>query len=273
MSSRTTVATRATVSASLVAWRRGDIANDPARRATLSMSPAIPAAASTPSSSRPGVGLGRHSSPGSACTGSGLESKTSMAKSTAARPSAIAWWSLATIPTRPSSRRGASTICHSGRLRSSGTEKAASVSEAKLARLSDSSSSDSATTCREMSKLVSSTQNGSPKPGGGNASRWRKRGARCSLPRMLSRSELTVGRSRSGWGSKRAHQPTCIWAFGVSTRRNEPSSGRRRGRIIPSSQSGRPVGPTAKVFRSCGFSHTHDRVEKPAICGLAMRPA
>src|SRR5919197_6744697 len=50
---------------------------------------------------------------------------------------------------------------------------------------------------------------------------------------MLSLSEAAVGRGRSGCGSKIALQPTCMWAFGVSTRRNEPSIGRSLVRILP----------------------------------------
>ena len=130
--------------------------------------------------------------------------------STAASPSTIAWWSLATMPTRPSSSRGTSSTCHSGRSRQSGVDSAASVSAWKLARLTGSSAGVSAPTWRAMSKLASSTQNGSLNGGGGNARRCRKRGARCRRVAMLSardsgaRPWAAPGGARTARSSRRA---------------------------------------------------------------------
>ena len=47
---------------------------------------------------------------------------------------------------------------------------------------------------------------------------------------MCARSSAKLGAGRSFGGENSATQPTCMWAVGLSTRRNDESSGDRRGR-------------------------------------------
>jgi hypothetical protein len=171
---------------------------------------------------------------GSACQcsgaggGSSPVSSSSAATCRAAAPSAIAWCTRPTKPSRPSDRRGASASCHSGRLRSSGTDSSASRSSAKRSRLISSSGSLSSTTCRRRSNRASSTQRGSVSPSGASSRRWRQRGIKVRRPAIRSRIASIVGRGPFSAGERIALQPTCICAQGDSSCRNEASIGDKR---------------------------------------------
>ncbi len=135
------------------------------------------------------------------------------------------WWAFPTTPIRPSSSRSAIQICHSGRSRGRGFDMHSSTTSAIWPN-------SVSTTCREMSKSRSSTQTGALIPNGTVRSVCRYRGARSSRQEMCSRSSAKLGLTPSAGGSKIAAQPTCMWAVGVSTARNEASSGDRRLTVI-----------------------------------------
>ena len=242
MSSRTTAATRPTVSASFVACRRGERANVPARRAIANMSPAVPAAASSGQLDAPGLGLGP---PLLARLGvHRVRARVEQQHGEVHRGEAVRHRvvQLGHHPHAPvlEARREQHLPQRALAVRAA-TEKAASVSEAKLARVSGSSSSDSASTCREMSKLASSTQNGSPKPVRRERQPLAKarREVQAAEDALAQRGQRWDGRAR-GAARRERSSPTCMWALGVSTLRNEPSSGRRRVRICPLLPSGVP---------------------------------
>ena len=157
------------------------------------------------------------------------------------------WWTLPTTPIRPSSSRSAIQTCHSGRWRGSGFDMHSSIT-------SPSRSDLEASTCREMSKSRSSVHTGALIPNGTDFSVCRYRGARGSRRAMCSRSCSKLGLTPSPGGSKTAAQPTCMWAVGVSTARNEASSDDRRlftdmSLSSASRKSAAPRGPRPRFRR------------------------
>ncbi|MEA2376265.1 MAG: hypothetical protein QOD13_172 [Thermoleophilaceae bacterium] len=188
---------------------RGSPAMRAAPRAARRDSSAPSATTRAASLVAPGAGGASHGT-GSSATPFGSTSKSSWATSTAERPSTRAWWILTTSPQRPPDSRGARRISHSGRPRSSGADSTLSQSNSKRWSSSSTPSVPSESTWFVTSKSGSSTQKGSPMPGGGHASRQRKRGTRSRRPAMWRRSRVSVGRDSPAATRNVALHATCM---------------------------------------------------------------
>src|SRR4051812_4252574 len=91
---------------------------------------------------------------------------------------------------------------------------------------------------------------------------------------MCSNSASKLGRGRSSGGDKVAAQPTCIWALGLSTARNDASSADSRwggmGGLLPLVSVRRPFCPAA----SSADDPTHPRADHhPSLQNFQISPA
>jgi hypothetical protein len=133
----------------------------------------MPRAPAARTSAGVGSGAGCHGSSGcSTSAGTGERSKITVARSTPAMPSIIAWWLLLMSAKRPPASPSISHSSHSGRARSSCWEK---IRPASSSSWSASPGAGSALwrTWYSMLKVGSSTHSGRPGPAGGTASFWR----------------------------------------------------------------------------------------------------
>ena len=181
-------------------------------------------ASATASLGGPGTG----SQPSEVCgTGEwGSRSSRTVASSTPARPSAMAWWSISNSATRPPWSPSINHMSHRGWLRSSGKD----IRSAQKARSwASSPGSGSAAWCTwlAMSNSGSSTHTGAGSPSKGSRTRLRSLGTRCSrlsTSARTSRSRREPRPSCSGAPSKIPMDPMCMGVCGDSMYKNDASS-------------------------------------------------
>ena len=143
---------------------------------------AIPSSPRATSSLCEGSGAGTHSCSGSAGSGTGVTSNSTVAMSTPATPSTSAWWVFDSTANRLRFRPWTSHSSHSGFERSSCCENSRAASLRSCSSDPGDGSAEWRTWYSRL-KLGSSIQNGRPICSGGVASFWRKRGTRCSRER------------------------------------------------------------------------------------------
>jgi hypothetical protein len=129
-------------------------------------------------------------------------------------------------------------------------------SSTRSARLADLAE----TICRSASKRSSSIHRGAFSPSGTRAMRCRNRASFDSLLLMCSRISANVGAPRPAGGLKVVAQPTCMCAVGLSTVRNDASS----GDSLVADMLSHPSNRIGRLPHACG---SHSRSSSGPLAG------